>query len=72
MRYCLSSLTVTGLLFAQAQFRKVDPTLTLERVIAIVPMLGTGSGKDAKRPQFSHLPGITGFTLNAATMDVTP
>lgn len=67
MHYSLILLTVPALLLAQtqtspAQFRKVDPLLTHERIIAIVPMIGAGTAKDPKRPLFSDLPGITGFT----------
>ncbi len=55
-------LLVPALLFSQAQFRKVDPTLTHERIVALVPMVGSGTGKDPKRPMFSDLPGLLGYT----------
>ena len=53
---------VPALLLGQAQFRKVDPQLTHERILAIVPMVGAGTAKDPKHPLYSDLPGLTGFT----------
>ena len=39
---------------ALAQFRPVDPRQTHERILAIVPMVGTGRGPDdPKRPLFA-------------------
>ena len=51
-----------ALLLGQAQFRKVDPQLTHDRIIAIVPIIGTGTTNDPKRPQYTDAPGLTGFT----------
>jgi hypothetical protein len=48
-------------LTSPAQFRKVDPTLTHDRIIAIVPIIGSGTARDPKHPMFSDLPGLTGF-----------
>ncbi len=67
MNHLLILFAASALLLAQtqttpAQFRKVDPHFTHERIIAIVPMVGAGTAKDPKRPLFSDLPGITGFT----------
>ena len=62
LRIFLALSAIPALLLAQAQFRKVDPQLTHERIIAIVPIIGAGNAKNPKHPQFSDLPGITGFT----------
>ena len=62
MQYLLAIIAIPSLLLAQAQFRKVDPQLTHERIIAIVPMVGAGTAKNPKRPQYSDLEGLTGFT----------
>ena len=51
-----------ALLLGQAQFRKVDPQLTHDRIIAIVPIIGAGTAKNPKRPQYTDAPGLTGFT----------
>ena len=59
MQYLLAIIAIPSLLLAQAQFRKVDPQLTHERIIAIVPMVGAGT---AKNPLYSDLEGLTGFT----------
>ena len=59
MQYLLAIIAIPSLLMAQAQFRKVDPQLTHERIIAIVPMVGAGT---AKNPLKSDLEGLTGFT----------
>ena len=55
-------ILLPALLLGQAQFRKVDPQLTHERIVAIVPIVGAGTAKDPKHPLFSDLPGIAGFT----------
>ena len=62
MQYLLAIIAIPSLLMAQAQFRKVDPQLTHERIIAIVPMVGAGTAKNPKHPLFSDLEGLTGFT----------
>ena len=62
MNYFFIGIAIPAMLLAQTQFRKVDPLLTHERIVAIVPMIGAGTPKDPKRPLFSDLPGITGFT----------
>ena len=54
-------ILVPALLLGQAQFRKVDPQLTHERILAIVPMVGAGTAKDPKHPLYSDLAGLTGF-----------
>ena len=46
---------------ALAQFRPVDPRLTYERVLAIVPMVGSGRADDPKRPMFSDSPKLIGY-----------
>ena len=58
----LLTLALPALLLGQAQFRMVDPQLTHDRIIAIVPMVGAGTAKDPKHPQYSDSPGIAGFT----------
>jgi len=62
MKTFLAYLAIPALLLAQAQFRPVSPLLTHERIVAIVPMVGAGTAKDPKRPMFSDLPGLLGFT----------
>ena len=62
MKLILISLILPLLAFAQAQFRRVDPQLTHERVVAIVPVIGAGTAKDPKHPLFSDLPGLIGYT----------
>ena len=48
--------------------RRVDPRNTYHRVIAVVPIVGTGTAGDPKRPQYAPNPtsassnGIIGFT----------
>ena len=62
MQYLLAIIAIPSLLLAQAQFRKVDPQLTHERIIAIVPMGGAGTAKNPKHPLYSDLEGLTGYT----------
>ena len=62
MQYLMAIIAIPSLLLAQAQFRKVDPQLTHERIIAIVPMVGAGTIKNPKHPLYSDLEGLTGFT----------
>ena len=38
---------------AWPQHRKVDPRNTYQRIIAIVPMVGTGTAADPKRPMYA-------------------
>ena len=58
MQYLLAIIAIPSLLLAQAQFRKVDPQLTHERFIAIVPMVGAGTAKNPifrlRRPHRLH------------------
>jgi len=44
-----------------AQFRPVDPRLSHERLLAIVPMIGTGQPEDPRRPMFSDTPNLIGY-----------
>ena len=47
---------------ASAQFRPVDPRQTHERILAIVPLVGTGRGPDdPKRPLFADTPNLLGY-----------
>ena len=62
MQYLLAIIAIPSLLLAQAQFRKVDPQLTHERIIAIVPMVDAGTAKNPKHPLYSDLAGLIGFT----------
>ena len=45
-------LLFPSLFFAQ---RRVDPKYTYSRVIAIVPIVGTGTASDPRRPQYAPL-----------------
>jgi hypothetical protein len=62
----LLALATVGVAFAQHS--PVDPRNTYHRVIAVVPMIGTGSAADPKRPLYAPAPGsaetngIVGFT----------
>ena len=58
-------LLFPSLFFAQ---RRVDPKYTYSRVIAIVPIVGSGTASDPRRPQYAPLPstgpnqaGIIGY-----------
>ena len=67
MKHLLILIALPVILLGQAltspaQFRKVDPQFTHERIIAIVPVIGAGTAKDPKHPMFSDLPGLAGFT----------
>jgi hypothetical protein len=55
-------LLFPSLFFAQ---RRVDPKYTYSRVIAIVPIVGTGTATDPRRPQYAPLPS-TGPNQNQA------
>ena len=46
---------------ALAQFRPVEPRQTHERVLAIVPVVGTGHPSDHKRPLFADIPNLIGY-----------
>jgi hypothetical protein len=59
MKHTFCLFLFTQLLFAQ--FRPVDPRQTYERVIAIVPMVGSGQPHDPKRPLFSDTPDLIGY-----------
>ena len=67
VKYSLALMVVPAMLLAQststpAQFRKVDPQLTHERITTILPKVGAGTLKSPKRPLYSDLEGLTGFT----------
>jgi hypothetical protein len=53
IRLVLLLTAVTGLCLAQ---RKVDPKNTYQRVIAVVPVVGTGTPADPRRPQYAPWP----------------
>ena len=63
---CVGILLLTG--FVSAQHR-VDPRNSYYRVICIVPMVGTGTPADPKRPMYAPWPlsqdpnGIIAFTF---------
>ncbi len=60
----MKAILVISLLtqLASAQFRPVDPRQTHERILAIVPMVGTGRGPDdPKRPLFADTPNLIGY-----------
>src|ERR1700679_4023899 len=58
-------LMLAGVVCAQ---HSVDPRNTYHRVICVVPMIGSGTAVDPKRPKYAPAPGsvspdgITGFT----------
>jgi hypothetical protein len=58
-------LMLAGVVCAQ---HSVDPRNTYHRVIAVVPMIGSGTAADPRRPQYAPAPGaaapngIIGFT----------
>lgn len=52
MRRCAGFVALFAFILGVANGQKVDPGNFGERLLAIVPMTGTGSGKDPKRPQF--------------------
>jgi hypothetical protein len=58
-------LMLAGVVCAQ---RSVDPRNTYHRVIAVVPMIGSGTPTDPLRPKYAPAPGsstpsgIVGFT----------
>lgn len=47
-------LVAVGSAFAQ---HRVDPSRMYARIYAIVPMIGSGTWEDPKRPMFAPLPG---------------
>jgi len=47
-------LVAVGSAFAQ---HRVDPSRMYSRIYAIVPMIGSGTWEDPKRPMFAPLPG---------------
>jgi hypothetical protein len=73
----LKFIGVLSLLLASAAYpqRRVDPKNTYVRIICVVPIVGTGTAADAKRPQYAPLPtagssqpssGIIGFMHQAS------
>lgn len=54
-RIALLSLLILGVPPLSAQ-RKVDMRNTYERVVAVVPMIGTGTPTDPRRPMYAPLP----------------
>jgi hypothetical protein len=68
-RLFVGLLTLTGVVCAQ---HHVDPRNTYHRVIAVVPLIGSGTAADPKRPEYapwgaptaqsSTSSGIIGFT----------
>ncbi len=63
-RLTIAVVILAGVLFSQ---RRVDPHYTYNRVIGIVPIIGTGTASDPKRPKYAPWPpsrdpnGITGY-----------
>jgi hypothetical protein len=67
-RLLIGLLALTAIVCAQ---HRVDPRNTYHRVIAVVPMIGTGTATDPRRPQYAPwgvsaatgtASGIIGFT----------
>jgi hypothetical protein len=52
-RFVVSVLICAAALSAQ---RRVDPKFTYTRVICVVPIVGSGTSADPKRPQYAPLP----------------
>jgi hypothetical protein len=55
LRWCLF-LGVLALAFVVCAQRRVDPRNTYHRVICVVPLVGTGTAADPKRPQYAPWP----------------
>ena len=49
----------------------VDPQNMYERVIAIVPMVGSGTDSDPRRPMYSSLPSAVSAPLTASASAIT-
>jgi hypothetical protein len=47
-------LMLAGVVYAQ---HSVDPRNTYHRVICVVPMIGSGTAADPKRPEYAPAPG---------------
>ena len=64
-RLLIGLLALTAIVYAQ---HSVDPRNTYHRVIAVVPMIGSGTPADPFRPKYTPAPGsalpagIVGFT----------
>ena len=64
-RFVTALLVLVGVVCAQ---HSVDPRNTYHRVICVVPMIGSGTAADPRRPQYAPAPGsalpdgIIGFT----------
>ena len=64
-RLVTGMLLLAGVVYAQ---HSVDPRNTYHRVIAVVPMIGSGTAADPRRPEYAPAPGnsspdgIIGFT----------
>src|ERR1700691_4465124 len=54
-RLLIGLLMLAGVVCAQ---RSVDPRNTYHRVICVVPMIGSGTAADPKRPLYAPAPGI--------------
>ena len=63
----LLSLLILGVPPLSAQ-RKVNMRNTYERIVAVVPMIGSGTPTDPRRPMYAPLPGapLPGATLSGA------
>jgi hypothetical protein len=56
----MTQRVVTGLLmlaFAASAQHSVDPRNTYHRVICVVPVIGSGTAADPKRPEYAPAPG---------------
>ena len=57
VRFILAALVLCSALSAQ---QRVDPRNMYERALCVVPMVGTGTPDDPRRPQYAPLPAAPG------------
>lgn len=67
----LPGMLTLALTFVVCAQRRVDPRNAYNRVIAVVPLIGSGTAADPKRPEYAPWPvsqdpnGIIGFIFEA-------
>jgi hypothetical protein len=81
--FCLGILPISSSVFAQQATtappgviattqQRVDPTMTYHRVLAIVPLVGSGTAADPKRPMFAPTPQASTVNSPQAASANTP
>ena len=65
LRASILLLLITSALPAQP--RRIDPRFTHTRLIAVVPLVGTGAETDPRRPKYAPLPGTKNSPIIAFT-----